>query len=52
MFNAVASSRKLTNSPHQILFASLIGSTIEFFGFYIYGTASVLVFPKLFLVTE
>jgi len=48
MFNAVASSRKLTNSPHQILFASLIGSTIEFFDFYIYGTASVLVFPKLF----
>lgn len=36
------------NSPGQVLFASLIGTTIEFFDFYIYGTAAVLVFPKLF----
>jgi metabolite-proton symporter len=32
----------------HILFASLIGTTIEFFDFYIYGTAAVLVFPSLF----
>jgi metabolite-proton symporter len=31
-----------------VLFASLIGTTIEFFDFYIYATAAVLVFPKLF----
>ncbi len=31
-----------------MLFASLIGTTIEFFDFYIYATAAVLVFPKLF----
>jgi metabolite-proton symporter len=37
-----------TNSPATILFASLIGTTIEFFDFYIYATAAVLVFPKLF----
>jgi metabolite-proton symporter len=36
------------NSPRRILFASLIGTTIEFFDFYIYATAAVLVFPKLF----
>jgi metabolite-proton symporter len=36
------------NSPGQILFASLIGTTIEFFDFYIYATAAVLVFPRLF----
>jgi metabolite-proton symporter len=36
------------NSPRQVLFASLIGTTIEFFDFYIYATAAVLVFPKLF----
>jgi metabolite-proton symporter len=36
------------NRPGQILFASLIGTTIEFFDFYIYATAAVLVFPKLF----
>ncbi|HWK53840.1 MAG TPA: MFS transporter [Hyphomicrobiales bacterium] len=34
--------------PARILFASLIGTTIEFFDFYIYGTAAVLVFPSLF----
>jgi len=37
-----------TNSTGRILFASLIGTTIEFFDFYIYATAAVLVFPKLF----
>ncbi len=36
------------NSPAQVLFASMIGTTIEFFDFYIYATAAVLVFPQLF----
>src|SRR6266566_7487552 len=36
------------NTPRQVLFASLIGTTIEFFDFYIYATAAVLVFPALF----
>jgi metabolite-proton symporter len=36
------------NSPRRILFASMIGTTIEFFDFYIYATAAVLVFPALF----
>jgi MFS family permease len=36
------------NKPSQVLFASLIGTTIEFFDFYIYATAAVLVFPRLF----
>ncbi|MBL4676646.1 MAG: MHS family MFS transporter [Mucilaginibacter sp.] len=36
------------NSVSRILLASLIGTTIEFFDFYIYATAAVLVFPKLF----
>ena len=39
---------RAVNSPAQVLFASLIGTTIEFFDFYIYATASVLVFPHLF----
>ena len=39
---------KRVNSPGQVLFASLIGTTIEFFDFYIYATAAVLVFPRLF----
>src|SRR5580765_1493882 len=36
------------NTPAQVLFASLIGTAIEFFDFYIYATAAVLVFPRLF----
>lgn len=35
-------------SKRRVLFASLIGTTIEFFDFYIYATAAVLVFPGLF----
>ena len=31
------------NSTGRVLFASLVGTTIEFFDFYIYATAAVLV---------
>jgi len=36
------------NTPAQVLFASLVGTAVEFFDFYIYATAAVLVFPHLF----
>ena len=49
--NSIVSSIAV-NGPRQILFASLIGTTIEFFDFYIYATAAVLVFPKLFFPTS
>ena len=45
---AAASRPKPLNSPAQVLTASLIGTTIEFFDFYAYATAAVLVFPALF----
>ena len=45
---AYPSARVAINNPGQVLFASLIGTTIEFFDFYIYATAAVLVFPRLF----
>jgi metabolite-proton symporter len=32
----------------RILFASLVGTTVEFYDFYIFATAAVLVFPRLF----
>jgi len=41
-------SRKPINTTRQVLFASLVGTSVEFFDFYIYATAAVLVFPKLF----
>jgi metabolite-proton symporter len=44
---AVVAERPV-NTAGQVLFASLIGTTIEFFDFYIYATAAVLVFPRLF----
>jgi metabolite-proton symporter len=42
------SEMKSINTPRQVLFASLVGTAVEFFDFYIYATAAVLVFPKLF----
>lgn len=36
------------NSVRRVLVASMAGTTIEFFDFYIYATAAVLVFPTLF----
>src|SRR6188474_2105452 len=51
MRDAVAVPKRV-NSPAQVLFASLIGTTIEFFDFYIYATAAVLVFPRLFFPTS
>jgi metabolite-proton symporter len=43
-----AESIPAVNSARRVLLASLIGTTIEFFDFYIYATAAVLVFPRLF----
>ncbi len=40
--------KKRVNTPRQVLFASLVGTAVEFFDFYIYATAAVLVFPRLF----
>jgi metabolite-proton symporter len=40
--------QRAANTPAQVLFASMVGTTIEFFDFYIYATAAVLAFPRLF----
>jgi metabolite-proton symporter len=37
-----------TNPRSRVILASLIGTTIEFYDFYVYATAAVLVFPHLF----
>ncbi len=36
------------NPRSRVLMASLVGTTIEFYDFYVYATAAVLVFPHLF----
>jgi len=45
---AEPSNKGALNSPARVLLASLVGTTIEFFDFYVYATAAVLVFPALF----
>jgi metabolite-proton symporter len=45
---AAAAPAVSRNTPAKVLTASLIGTTIEFFDFYAYATAAVLVFPSLF----
>jgi MFS family permease len=43
--SAVASP---VNPRSRVILASLIGTTVEFYDFYVYATAAVLVFPRLF----
>ncbi|MEO5705522.1 MAG: MFS transporter [Alteraurantiacibacter sp.] len=37
---------------HRVLLASLVGTTVEFYDFYIYATAAALVFGPLFFPSE
>src|SRR3546814_12810702 len=39
-------------SHRRILFASLVGTAVEFYDFYIYATAAALVFGPLFFPSE
>jgi len=46
-----AASPAPANPRSRVIAASLIGTTIEFYDFYVYATAAVLVFPTLFFPT-
>jgi MHS family shikimate/dehydroshikimate transporter-like MFS transporter len=46
VFQAIATDR--TASIRRVAFASFIGTAIEWYDFFLYGTASALIFPKLF----
>ncbi|MDQ0634820.1 metabolite-proton symporter [Arthrobacter pascens] len=46
--SAEPGSAKAVNSRGRVIVASLIGTTVEFYDFYVYATAAVLVFPRLF----
>lgn len=48
---ASATLQQKTNA-RSILLGSLVGTTIEFFDFYIYANAAVLVFPALFFPAQ
>ncbi|GAA3875176.1 MFS transporter [Leifsonia kafniensis] len=47
----LASTATPANPRSRVILASLIGTTIEFYDFYVYATAAVLVFPHLFFPT-
>ena len=41
-----------TNPRSRVIIASLVGTSIEFYDFYVYATAAVLVFPALFFAND
>ncbi|MDF2443802.1 MAG: hypothetical protein JWR01_2005, partial [Subtercola sp.] len=45
---AVPPAPAAVNTRSRVILASLIGTSIEFYDFYVYATAAVLDFPKLF----
>ena len=50
--STAAAEQPTQNSKFRVLTASLVGTTIEFFDFYIYATAAVIIFPYLFFPTS
>lgn len=47
--SSIAASPDVPANPRsRVILASLVGTTIEFYDFYVYATAAVLVFPHLF----
>ncbi len=51
MSSAPAAPTAPANPRSRVIAASLVGTTIEFYDFYVYATAAVLVFPILFFPT-
>jgi len=49
---ATTAPAKPVNPRSRVILASLIGTSIEFYDFYVYATAAVLVFPILFFPSD
>ncbi len=47
-----APTQSPANPRSRVLIASLVGTSIEFYDFYAYATAAVLVFPALFFPNQ
>ena len=48
----IAAAPTPANPRSRVILASLIGTSIEFYDFYVYATAAVLVFPTLFFPAQ
>lgn len=48
----MSTATKPANPRSRVITASLVGTTIEFYDFYVYATAAVLVFPTLFFPSD
>ncbi|MCD1159619.1 MFS transporter [Peribacillus frigoritolerans] len=48
----MSGKKKLDKKSKKILIASLLGSTIEFYDFFLYGTVAALVFNKLYFPND
>jgi metabolite-proton symporter len=46
--HSLTEKRAPPSSIRQVAFASFIGTTVEWYDFYLYGTAAALIFPMLF----
>ncbi|MFD1243904.1 MFS transporter [Paralysiella testudinis] len=49
---AAAHDEPLRNNPHKVALASMVGTAIEFYDYYIYAAAAVLVFNTQFFSKE
>ncbi|RIX26532.1 MFS transporter [Amnibacterium setariae] len=50
--SSIAAAQPPVNSRGRVIVASLVGTSIEFYDFYVYATAAVLVFPALFFPND
>jgi MFS family permease len=51
MSTGAASSPALSQSPAKVAFASFIGTTVEWYDYFLFGTAAVLIFDHQFFPT-
>lgn len=50
--STTAADATAVNTRGRVIIASLVGTSIEFYDFYVYATAAVLVFPALFFPND